>query len=234
VIATGSVATAAAGMLVGGPMLGLISGAGISFMAHVSTWYQLYEQSMRTVLRLPTTSGAEIKFKQKHVSQTRLVADGGSWALELEHGGGHLKLTGCDAVTTAGILLANINSRGARARTVQEAVREIEHAPDADFYFSWVARRLRQRSDSARPLPANWFTPRIAHPPDLCRLEFAPIEIRLALEMIAHEDNERRALAGELRKLEAMWREAESVAAISDNLLVPAFISDFIQRKKPS
>jgi hypothetical protein len=42
--------------------------------------------------------------------------------------------------------------------------------------------------------------------------------------MAAHEDTERRALEGELAALEAAWREAEEIAAISDNLLpVPGF-----------
>jgi hypothetical protein len=42
---------------------------------------------------------------------------------------------------------------------------------------------------------------------------------RLALEMAANEDSERRAMEGELAELEAAWREAEEIAAIADNLL---------------
>jgi hypothetical protein len=42
---------------------------------------------------------------------------------------------------------------------------------------------------------------------------------RLALEMAANEDAERKALGGELRSLEDAWREAEEVAAIADHLL---------------
>ena len=41
---------------------------------------------------------------------------------------------------------------------------------------------------------------------------------RLALEMAANEDVERRALEGELAELEAAWREAEEIAAIADRL----------------
>lgn len=40
----------------------------------------------------------------------------------------------------------------------------------------------------------------------------------LALEMALHEESERRALGGELRVLEAAWREAEEIAAIADAL----------------
>jgi len=42
---------------------------------------------------------------------------------------------------------------------------------------------------------------------------------RLALEMAANEDTERRALEGQLAELEAAWRDAEEIAAIADTLL---------------
>jgi hypothetical protein len=48
-----------------------------------------------------------------------------------------------------------------------------------------------------------------------------PTEVRLALEMAAHEETERRALHGELALLEAAWREAEEVAAIADDMFLP-------------
>ncbi|HEY7770947.1 hypothetical protein [Longimicrobium sp.] len=40
----------------------------------------------------------------------------------------------------------------------------------------------------------------------------------LALEMALHEENERRAMEGELGELQAMWREAEAIAEIADRL----------------
>ena len=45
-----------------------------------------------------------------------------------------------------------------------------------------------------------------------------PVVDRLALEMAANEDAERRAMEGALAELEAAWREAEEIAAIADNL----------------
>ena len=48
-----------------------------------------------------------------------------------------------------------------------------------------------------------------------------PAEQRLALEMAANEDAERRALEGELSSLEEAWRDAEEIAAIADNLFLP-------------
>lgn len=46
-----------------------------------------------------------------------------------------------------------------------------------------------------------------------------PLVDRLALEMAAHEESERRALDGELAELAAAWREADEIATIADALL---------------
>jgi hypothetical protein len=39
--------------------------------------------------------------------------------------------------------------------------------------------------------------------------------------MALHEEQERRALQGELKALELAWQEAEEIAAIADDLLLP-------------
>lgn len=48
-----------------------------------------------------------------------------------------------------------------------------------------------------------------------------PLVDRLALEMAAHEETERRALDGELAELANAWRDADEIAAIADALLNP-------------
>ena len=45
-----------------------------------------------------------------------------------------------------------------------------------------------------------------------------PLETRLAVEMAVNEENERRALEGELTLLELEWKDAEEIAAIADRL----------------
>jgi hypothetical protein len=42
--------------------------------------------------------------------------------------------------------------------------------------------------------------------------------VRLALEMLAHEDTEQRVMEGELRLLERQWQDAETVARLADGL----------------
>jgi hypothetical protein len=58
---------------------------------------------------------------------------------------------------------------------------------------------------------------------------FSPVQ-RLAFEMALHEEAERRAMEGELEELERAWREAEEIAAISDDLLLPAAVQQKIER----
>ena len=53
------------------------------------------------------------------------------------------------------------------------------------------------------------------------RVGALPTPVRLALEMAAHEDSERRALEGELAQLEQAWRDAEEIAAIADDMFLP-------------
>ena len=48
-----------------------------------------------------------------------------------------------------------------------------------------------------------------------------PVAARLAFEMALHEASERRAVEGELDELTRAWRDAESIAKISDDMLVP-------------
>ena len=46
--------------------------------------------------------------------------------------------------------------------------------------------------------------------------------------MALQEEDERRALEGELWRLERAWREAEEIAGIADDLLLPEGAADFV------
>ena len=48
--------------------------------------------------------------------------------------------------------------------------------------------------------------------------------------MSLHGEQERRALEGEPWILEQAWKEAEEIAAIADNLLLPARTDEFFER----
>jgi hypothetical protein len=55
--------------------------------------------------------------------------------------------------------------------------------------------------------------------------------VALALEIVAHDDTERRAMEGELAELERAWREAEEIAAIADNMFLPPSVTEFLKRR---
>ena len=97
--------------------------------------------------------------------------------------------------------------------SVQRAVREIESSGHPSRFLADLANRER----------GNW-RGRTGY------VNRMPKPIRLALEMSLHEEQERRALEGELRVLEQAWKDAEEIAAIVDNLLLPARTDEFFDR----
>jgi hypothetical protein len=109
-------------------------------------------------------------------------------------------------------ILPIVNSAGARDTEVKDALRFLDKYPTSTALFNHaagIAARTGWQSDDDRGELVN----------------LSP-EHRLALEMVANEETERRALEGELVLLEVAWREAEEIAAISDNLLLPKGITE--------
>ena len=121
------------------------------------------------------------------------------------------RFSGDAALHVAGKILPKTNASGAGRDEVKEAVSVLEKHGDARELF-------RRWSGSART--GGQTLKGVAKP------------IRLALEMAAHEDTERRALEGELAMLEAAWKEAEDVAAISDSLILPADVDTWLAKLK--
>ena len=142
--------------------------------------------------------------------------DDQGWALRFALSGKFLDFHGAEAVHTAQLVSPAINASGAAERAIAEAVREIELVGSPQEYFR-SAVKFNQLHDIR-----------------YTNLGEYPEVRRLAFEMAAHEESERAVLEGELTQLEADWREAEEVAAIADNMFLPAAISDFIERHKPA
>jgi hypothetical protein len=108
---------------------------------------------------------------------------------------------GPQLLPTLGRVLPVLGARAGGKSPVAEAVRLVEAVSSPDRLFEYVVGR-----------PLRFATQREY------LLRDVPVEIRLAIEMVAHEDTERRAMEGELKLLERQWREAEDVAAIADRL----------------
>jgi hypothetical protein len=161
-----------------------------------------------------------VTLRKNHLKHTGLTKDDESgWVLHLSYDpqGGFrtgsayrmIEIRGEDAMRVAGKVLPKINDSGAKTRDVQEAVQLIERFPGPEDLFRNEARELKRAGARAE---------RAAKVGAIARF---PLPVRLALEMAAHEEQERRALEGELALLDAAWRQAEEVAKIADDLLVP-------------
>jgi hypothetical protein len=114
----------------------------------------------------------------------------------------HLLLTGADASLALSRMLPVISGAAGSRHDVSNAVAMVEANPSLE---SLVPRATQV-----------WTLSRNDH--DMGALGDLGAEPRLALEMLANEDAERRWFEGELKLLERQWREAEKIAAIADGL----------------
>ncbi len=133
-----------------------------------------------------------------------------------------VEIQGQEAISALGKILATVNSGGGAPKVVQSAVDEIESAGDVNSFLDQTGRMFA----------ANRRLLGMSLPKDGGSLRGIPVEIRLAMEMAANEENERRALEGELVLLEDEWRAAEEIAAISDALLVPTNVQQDLKDLK--
>jgi hypothetical protein len=103
------------------------------------------------------------------------------------------------------VLLPHANPAGGSARSVREAVGVIESYSSLDQLL--YAAAVTTKSPDILP--------------DRSPITQLPARMRLALEMVLHEEDEGQASQGQLEALEHRWREAEELANIADNLLRP-------------
>ena len=130
---------------------------------------------------------------------------------------GEKTFEGSAALEVARHVLPLVNGWGASSRSVSDAVTELENWGGPERAFAAAASNVRQYGAQ------QTFG-------DTGALQFFPRPVRLALEMAAHEEQERRALEGELAELEQEWRDAEEIAAISDDLLIPGGVQARLER----
>jgi len=126
----------------------------------------------------------------------------------------YVTISGREAVRAARLLMPRINGGGASPGAVQGAVAVIEEAGTAERVIPRALELVRKSGQTYSPIRAY------------------PTAIRLAIEMVLHEEAERRAMEGELVELEAAWREAERVAGIADNLMLPPHVTAFLDKHR--
>lgn len=222
-----------AGALVAGPMMGMgmIGGGWGMFQGANALWKAARDRVVRTRVAVPGFDRPTV-LRTREMKRIVLASEGDEWSLRMPYNLGVLKankehrlvtVTGDDALRAAGSILPAMNLRGGSKDDVQRAVRHLEQNPDAKSLFVSTAVR-------GLGLPSKVSKPKKDKRPLLSGSEIfldrVDPTMLLALEMAAHEDVERRAMEGELAILEAAWRQAEEIAAIADNLLVPQSVDD--------
>lgn len=195
---------------IAGVVTGVLSGA---LLAQSGNFVNLW-QNARTLVRVRAPDGRVLKLKRPDLQAAALRPDteAGGFVLELRN---KRRVThvfrGEQAERIAGVMMPRLNAAGARPSVVQDAVTTLERAGGPEAFLEDLLRTPPVASRGRRQLLE----------PGTLKLGRLPTPSRLALEMALHEEQERRALEGELKALELAWQEAEEVAAIADDLLLP-------------
>jgi hypothetical protein len=210
-----------------------------------------FSRGNAVLLRAKDEFGYPITVRYAHLGAAELIRPekDSPWRLRLVHDAGTTTLAESSGLRVAGQMLATLNVGAATDAEVQHAVSKLDDAGDPDGYFTRVASLAMRTSwgrfpDAPRGQAVEAkgsFAERLAvqlsnrsfwgrggtsseeHTP-LFRL---PDVDRLALEMAANEDIERRALLGELSELHDAWKEAEEIAAIADEMFADTVLEEF-------
>jgi hypothetical protein len=187
------------------------------------------------VARFSGEDGTEYLLKKDQAARVVLLPAGGDegWGILVRHGSGRFTdnfrwgerrfthqtaLRGDRASALIKNILPVVNYAGAKDVEVKEALGFLDKYSTATSLFNHaagIASKIGWKDESDRG--------------DLANLN---PEHRLALEMVANEETERRSLEGELQLLEDAWREAEEIAAISDNLFLPKDVASLFNKMK--
>jgi len=177
-------------------------------------------------LDLTADDGSHLRFGRQDIRDIQMRADDGPHgfrlAMDVAQQGvadpndliRHATVSGRDAVRAARLLLPRVNGSGATKRTVSSAVNVIEDVGTTERFIPHALSIVRKAGLAYSSISAY------------------PTPVRLAMEMALHEEAERRAVEGELAELAAAWREAERIAGIADDLLLPPHVAAFLDRQR--
>jgi len=232
VIGVSAVALASAGVVAGSLYVGAL--AFVLPHVGVAAWSLARNGLLRAPLHTEVPRGPGRAWTVNGDGTMILPDDASSsgWQLSLRHHFGRVELRGAEAHRMLATILARFNRAGGDDALVRDAVTRVEHKPGDALFRDlavwsegiWAIDEERQKAWNDRIIKGEADRPK--NRAGLSHLEPAR---RLALEMALHEHTEQRALNGELADLEQAWREAEEVAGIADDLLLPAGTQEFIR-----
>lgn len=226
-IAGGGLA-AVGGLIIGGATVG-ISLASFGWMFAQFGRAALHGNAETIVARVRTEEGQLLAVRRRHLAESTLSpASDGALAIDLRYKNGQSRFEGPEAMRIASLVVPAVNRFGGSRGTVAAAVGEIERVGGPESYVEQLARRAVAMT-AVRGRRNPWGrTGRIGE----TGLYGLSTVDRLALEMALHEEGERRAMQGELALLEAAWRDAEEIAAIADDMLVPTEVRQSLERMR--
>ena len=180
------------------------------------------------IARVRTEDQHILRVRFGHLSETTLEPGAMSpIAIDLRHDTGRWRFEGPEAMRVASSLMPKVNRYGGTKQTIADAVDALESTRGSEGYLESLSRTARI---TTQPAPRRVRRLSIMHDvPNHGLFGLSPVQ-RLAFEMALHEEAERRAMEGELAELERAWREAEEIAAISDDLLLPAGVEQKLER----
>ena len=208
-------------VLIGGGVVvavGAVVAGAVAVGASIGSFGGLYGNipniihGMRRV-KVKTHDGRVLTVRGTSFNAAQLSADpdSGTPVLQFKHKKKDEVFEGEEAVRVASTLLPAVNFAGASKQSVRAAVQRLESFNGSEGYLDalWAGRADKLTKTTRKG---------VVKPLTLHSLAGAT---RITLEMALHEEQERRAIHGELHVLEAAWREAEEIASIADNLFVP-------------
>jgi hypothetical protein len=185
------------------------------------------------VAKIRDADGRMMQVRRRHLAESSIyAADDGSLGLRLRYKNGEAYFTGPDAERVAAIVVPKLNRSGGKKETVAEAVKEIESLGSSEKFLSHLADVAHVYTRSMTDGVSAGKAKRRQNEFNKWGLYSLPAPYRLGLEMALHEESERRAMDGELLELERAWREAEEIAGIADNLLVPESVDEQFKKLK--
>jgi hypothetical protein len=224
----GAGVTALGGLALGGAVLGMSIGGFGWILAQLGR-VAVQGGDETIVARVPTEDGTVLPVRRRHLAESTLThASDGALAIDLRYKNGMSRFEGPEAMRVASIVIPAVNRFGGSRDTVSAAVNEIEQIGGPERYVEQLARRAHVQT-AVRGRPHRYGRKGRIGRTGLYGLTTVD---RLALEMALHEEAERRAMHGELAELERAWRDAEEVAAIADDLLVPSGVRAALDRMR--
>ena len=245
-LAAGGVIVVGAGVLIGVKTMGILGGGGYGVFQMVNGIQRaIRDRMVRARVAIPGRD-TPVLLRGKDMKRIVVANHAGQLTLRIPDRSKNVRgleiadqinFVGQDALRVAAAVLPGVNLSGATKSEVDDAVQYLDRVPDPyQLFLTATGITTRRRRASFNAYGAVVIGRADSVPPaGSAFVDRLPKPVRLALEMAAHEDIERRAMQGELAMLEAAWRQAEEIAGISDDMFLPQSVEQrLVDLKAPA